>query len=623
MSKFKFSGKVLFLILAVVSFHTLGIELLLYFVTDTPLNELKLILSLPLPLAIGLIGTYCVISFYYCRPINMFLDADTKGKNVDFEQIQTVQNRCINLPYFLAGLSFPAYIAGGAGGAWIWQVDFNWPTSSIFYGFVAGIIAGFITIPMAMYATAWATRPVMQRTIEIDKKAGRPTAKRAGLKLSLAIKFVLIVFVMVSGITAYGVIIGYGKTNAILENMEKIEQLLPPSKAAELASEIKHSRDTRIRSAKYFKSRMGSLQIFFISIIIAGSALALIVGIGASAEVTRPIRALRTIAEQIREGHYDQSVHIVTDDEFAELGEIFNKMTEKLLAQLNRSQSMLDSIDRAVGTLAPMSKELISISEQQSTISIEQSSAAEEAATAGIEIAAVAKQIAMHASEVSAGAEKTLNTTRQGQNYLDLTREKFDDIDVRMNNIANAVVEINRHSQDIGDIVRLINDISEQTNILSLNAAIEAVGAGVQGKRFGIVAQEVRRLAQNTAQSTGKIQDIIDRMKNSVDSAIILVEEGNKAVGKGREAMGEMAKSFNEIFKANADATPRLKEIGLMTSQQATASEQMTHNITEMREKAYHGSSSAAEIQSSLKQLDTLILQLQAHKKEKSDQAAI
>ena len=622
MSKFKFAGRVLALILLVVSFHTLGIELLLFFVADTPLKELKLIITMPLPWAISLIGAYCAITYFYCRPVMMLLDADAKGKSSDSSQIETVQNRCINLPYFLAALSFPAYIAGGTGGAWIWGPYFNWPSSSVFYGFLAGIIAGLITIPMAMFAASWATRPVIQRTIEIEKEAGRPTAKRAGLRLSLAIKFALIVFVMVSGITAYAVILGYGKTNNILENMEKMESLLPSSKAAELADKIETSRDTRIRSAKYFKSRMGSLQIFFIGIIIAGAGMALIVGIATSAGITRPMRALRTIAEQIRDGHYGETVQIVTDDEFAELGETFNRMTDDLSSQLNRSQSMLDSINKAVYTLAPMSKELVSISDQQSTTSIEQATAAEQAATTGIEIAAVAKQIATHASEVSAGAEKTLNTTQQGQNCLDLTKEKFDDIDVRMGNIANAVMEISAHSQEIGDIVRLINDISEQTNILSLNAAIEAVGAGAQGRRFGIVAQEVRRLAQNTAQSTGRIQDIINRMKNSVNAAIILVEEGDKAVGKSREVMGEMAKLFNEIFKANADATPRLKEIGLMTSQQATASEQMTHNITEMREKAYHGSSSAAEIQSSLKQLDTLILQLQAHKKEKSDQAA-
>ena len=153
---------------------------------------------------------------------------------------------------------------------------------------------------------------------------------------------------------------------------------------------------------------------------------------------------------------------------------------------------------------------------------------------------------------------------------------------------------------------------------MALNAAIEAVGAGEHGQRFGVVAQEIRRLAQNTAQSTKKIQEVIDRMQNSVSSSVMYVEEGEKSVDAGRSVIDEMAKLFGEIFEASNNATPRLKEIGLMTSQQSTASEQMAKTIAEVRETAMQSSASAEQLQSSIKEIESIAAQLETHAKKKS-----
>lgn len=349
--------------------------------------------------------------------------------------------------------------------------------------------------------------------------------------------------------------------------------------------------------------------------------MALLVGLGVgmliAGDISSTLKQLSESAVSIAEGATDAKQIPGGEDETGILARAFNRMGGVLLSQLRgeleRGRAMIAGINDAVTSLAPMSRELVAIAEQQASSSVEQSSAAEEAATTSGEIVAVAKQIASHAAQVSDGAEKIKDTAVDSSQRLDLTREKFDDIDGKMNNIAETILKLGERSDEIVEIVHIIDEISDQTNLLALNAALEAVGAGEHGRRFQVVAQEIRRLAQSTSEATKKIQATVNRMKAHVDSSIASTEEGKTAVVEGRNVMESMTMLLNELFEANTDSVPRLKEIGLMTSQQATASEQMTHTVNEVRTTARQGSAAAEQIQVSLQELENIIAGLQSH----------
>jgi len=339
-------------------------------------------------------------------------------------------------------------------------------------------------------------------------------------------------------------------------------------------------------------------------------------------DIARPLKDLSENAVRISKGDLDVGVTAGGDDETGILARAFNRMTKVILNQLqgelNRGKQMMESINNAVNSLAPMSRELVAIAEQQASGSMEQASAAEEAATTSGEIVAVSKQIAENASDVSKNAEAMLELTEKGQQRINLTKEEFDNINEKMKNIAKAVLTLGEESQEIGGVVRIIDEISEQTNLLALNASIEAVGAGEHGRRFGVVAQEIRRMSQSTAQSTKKIKEIINRMQNAVSSSIMHAEEGDKAVLSGRKAIDETTIMFDQILQANKAGAPRLREINLMTSQQATASEQMANTIAEVRESANQSSAAASELQASIRELENIVKELQLHlEKEK------
>jgi len=360
-----------------------------------------------------------------------------------------------------------------------------------------------------------------------------------------------------------------------------------------------------------------SFKDYFIKIAIVGIFVGLGLGILFALDISRPLKELGKAAIRIAEGDMETRTIPTSEDETGILARAFNRMTGVLLSQLNseleRSHLMLLSIREAARTLAPISKDLVIIVNEQATGSVEQASAAEEAATTSQEITTVSKQIAQHAIEVADSSEGALKLTGEGQERLKLTRATFDDIDDKVENITEAVIKLGEQSQAIGGILEIIDEISDQTNLLAFNASLEAVGAGKHGRRFGVVAQEIRRLAKNTAKSTEQIKEIITRMQKSVALSVMLAEEGDKAVDTGKIVMEELAKLLEEIFEMNTNATPRLKEIGLMTSQQSTASDEMTKTIETVRETAQTSSASAGELQSSISELGILVAQLQTH----------
>ncbi len=381
--------------------------------------------------------------------------------------------------------------------------------------------------------------------------------------------------------------------------------------------------NARILSGLRKKSSMAAksdLKLYYVRAAVVVMLLAVGISLLIAFDISRPIKDLTNVAVEVAEGKMELEARSGNEDETGIMARAFNKMTGLLIARLHRelerSRGMVSSIGSAVQTLGPMSKQLVSVAGEQASGSVQQATAAEEAATTSQEIATVSKQIAENAQKVTKAAEGALSTAQKGQDRLQDTLSKFEDIKKKMDNIASAVMKLGDQSQEIGEIIKMIDEITEQTNLLALNASIEAVGAGEQGKRFGVVAQEIRRLANNSSQSTGKIQDIINRMQNSVSSSVMHAEEGDKAVNEGRQAMEEMATLFKEVLDSSNNATPRLKEINMMTSQQASASDQMANTINEVKDSAQQVSASANELQASVSELEHIVSQLEQHVEE-------
>jgi methyl-accepting chemotaxis protein len=142
------------------------------------------------------------------------------------------------------------------------------------------------------------------------------------------------------------------------------------------------------------------------------------------------------------------------------------------------------------------------------------------------------------------------------------------------------MLELGKKSQQIGTVLDIINELAEQTNILSINATIEAAGAGEQGRRFAVVGDEIRKLADRVGGSTKEIRALVEEIRGAVNTTVLATEGGSKAVDAGVQHFSEVTRGFRQIGGLIVTASQAAREIELSTKQQMTAVEQVNAALT-------------------------------------------
>lgn len=252
-------------------------------------------------------------------------------------------------------------------------------------------------------------------------------------------------------------------------------------------------------------------------------------------------------------------------------------------------------VGSAVQHLQTSSAELQAASRQQATTAQEQASATTEITTTVKELLATSRRIAETARDVVRIAEETAGAARGGGATVRRAEEGLAAIRRQVDTIVNHMLDLGRKSQQIGVILEIIDELSEQTNILAINATIEAAGAGDAGRRFGVVAEEIRRLADRVGGSSREIRSLVTEIRTASNAAAMATEEGAKASEAGTRQFGEVTASFDHISSLVESTTEAAREIELNTRQQSTAVEQVNVAMLNV-------SQSATEVESSSRQ---------------------
>lgn len=267
-------------------------------------------------------------------------------------------------------------------------------------------------------------------------------------------------------------------------------------------------------------------------------------------------------------------------------------------------------IGTAVGQVQSSSVELQSAANQQATATKEQATAMTEITTTISELLATSRQIAESAQRVAQIAGQTASSARVGDATVERAHEAIVAIRHQVDMIVNHMLELGRKSQQIGAVLDIVAELAEQTNILSINATIEAAGAGESGKRFSAVADEIRKLADRVAGSTKEIRGLIDDVRGSVNTTVMTTEGGSKAVDFGSRQFSEVATALKQISSMVGTTTEAAKEIELSTKQQATAVEQVNLAITNVAQASKETEASSGQILQTAGQLSGLSLDL-------------
>jgi methyl-accepting chemotaxis protein len=260
-------------------------------------------------------------------------------------------------------------------------------------------------------------------------------------------------------------------------------------------------------------------------------------------------------------------------------------------------------IGTAVGQVQSSSVELQASANQQATAAQEQATAMAEITTTISELLTTSRQIAESAQRVAGIAGRTASSAVAGQGTVEKAHDSISAISRQVELIVAHMLELGKKSQQIGSVLDIVSELAEQTNILAINATIEAAGAGESGKRFAVVAEEIRKLADRVAGSTKEIRTLIDDVRGAVNTTVLATESGSKAVDTGSKLFGEVAAALKQIAGLVSTTTEAAREIELSTKQQSTAVEQVNVAISNVAQATKETEASSGQTLQTASQL--------------------
>lgn len=281
-----------------------------------------------------------------------------------------------------------------------------------------------------------------------------------------------------------------------------------------------------------------------------------------------------------------------------------------LLISWTLARTLTRQIGSAIQHVRSSSTELQSAANQQATSAREQATAMNEITTTISELLATSQQIAESAQRVAHIAEETAKGARSGEQIVTKANEAIAGIKRQVDLIVTHMLDLGKRSQQIGGILEIINELAEQTNILAINASIEAAGAGESGRRFAVVADEIRKLADRVGGSTKEIRGLIDEIRAAVNTTVMTTEGGTKAVDAGARQFSEVTAAFKQIAGLVTTTTEAAREIELSTKQQSTAVAQVNLAVSNVAQATKETEASSSQTYQTATQLTALSQEL-------------
>lgn len=276
-----------------------------------------------------------------------------------------------------------------------------------------------------------------------------------------------------------------------------------------------------------------------------------------------------------------------------------NAMAENMTGTLNTVSNVTENITHN-------SAEISAAVEEQSIVSSEQSASVSEITATMEELSISSSQIAEHAERVLEMSSKALQETTSGAESVEMVMSKMSEITEDNHQSTEEILQVGKKSKDIAKVINIINNIADQTKLIAFNAALEASSAGEAGRRFGVVAVEIRRLADTVMESIKEIETHISENQEAINRLIIRSEEGGKRVQDGMDLVTQTAEMLIGIVDDVRSTAEASKQISFSTQQQKTASDQVLISLKEIGHGIQQSSTSIHQIHAIMKKVNSL-----------------
>jgi methyl-accepting chemotaxis protein len=373
--------------------------------------------------------------------------------------------------------------------------------------------------------------------------------------------------------------------NEMLADLDKLIALQKEISAADIdAAEARVRRDNMAMAA----------------IIVVGLLLLIGVTVTIVRTVLTPLARTRDLVARVATD-LDLTQRLDNDarDEIGEMTRSFDGMMEKLQAAFQSVRSQVDEVGKTVESVS-------TAAEQVAKSSASQSSSASAMAASIQQMTVSINTVTNSASEARQLAQKAGSISEQGSGIIGQTREGMVSIAANVSNASRVIETLGEESRQITNVVNVIKEVADQTNLLALNAAIEAARAGEQGRGFAVVADEVRKLAERTAQSTIDIGEMVDKIQNSASEAVDEMEKVIKEVEAGKALAQDADARMQDIRAEAVRVSAAVAEISDALQEQSQTSTEVARHIESIAQMSDQNNAAAEEAAANAKRLDQL-----------------
>jgi len=322
--------------------------------------------------------------------------------------------------------------------------------------------------------------------------------------------------------------------------------------------------------------------------------------------ITHPIGKLRKVMNTITEtGDLTQQSGITQKDEVGQIAQAFDGMLGRFSGVINEVNTLMDNLNGSSNTLTTVANQTVrDVNEQQNRT--------DQIATAINEMSATVQEVARSAENASTSANDAFNAADNGNQVVNSTIGAIDKLANEVVHASDVIAKLETDSEDIGRVLDVIRGIAEQTNLLALNAAIEAARAGEQGRGFAVVADEVRTLAQRTQESTQEIQNMIETLQNGAQDAGRTMQSGRSAAEACTEQASAAEQSLRDIIDAVKAITDQNSHIASAAEEQSAVAEDINQNITGISQIAIQSASNSQQTASTCDAMNDMVQQLES-----------